>query len=62
MRARKKISDRVKKQTANENFQAANNKLSTDEKVEQRRKDYRNNKTSPYQGIKNELIQRKWWC
>ena len=39
---------RVAGQKQNEKNWNATRKLSTDEKVEQRRKDYRNNKTSPY--------------
>ena len=48
MRANKKKAARVAGQKQNEKNWNATRKLSTDEKVEQRRKDYRNNKTSPY--------------
>ena len=48
MRARKKTAARLAGQKQNEKNWNATRKLSTDEKVEQRRKDYRNNKTSPY--------------
>jgi len=48
MRARKKTAARLASQKQNEKNWNATRKLSTDEKVEQRRKDYRNNKTSPY--------------
>ena len=48
MRARNKTAARLAGQKQNEKNWNATRKLSTDEKVEQRRKDYRNNKTSPY--------------
>ena len=48
MRARKKTAARLAGQKQNEKNWNATRKLSTDEKVKQRQKDYRNNKTSPY--------------
>ena len=48
MRARKKTAARLAGQEQNEKNWNATRKLSTDEKVKQRQKDYRNNKTSPY--------------
>ena len=42
------LSAAAKKQAENKRLQAARNKLSTAEKDKQRKKDYRNNKTSPY--------------
>ena len=44
----KNLAAAKKKEDAQKKRQAALRKLSTDKKVEQRRKDYRNNKTSPY--------------
>jgi len=48
MRASKKTAARLAGQKQNEKNWNATRKLSTDEKVKQRQKDYRNNKTSPY--------------
>jgi hypothetical protein len=48
MRERKKTAARLAGQKQNEKNWNATRKLSTDEKVKQRQKDYRNNKTSPY--------------